>query len=124
MNRVLLGLCVFAGLSAPLSMAKADTSCIAPEAALSRIGFQSAQAGGAALHLTGDRAERFLYYLNEKVGRHTEMWGDAVIVGRFPALGYDTVSIVDDGCVDAMKQIQLDPETTAMALQTSADPNF
>ncbi|MGO9135507.1 MAG: hypothetical protein ACLP8A_15870 [Methylovirgula sp.] len=47
-----------------------------------------------------------------------------VIIGRYPAFGYDSVAIIDDGCVDETKMIRLDPQTTAMAFQASEDPNF
>jgi hypothetical protein len=57
--------------------------------------------------------------LNFKVGRHTEYWGDGVIIGRYPALGYDSVAIVDDGCVDETKLIRLDPPTTQLALDAA-----
>jgi hypothetical protein len=39
-------------------------------------------------------------------------------------LGYDSVAIVDDGCVNEANMIQLDPQTSAMAYQASQDPNF
>ncbi len=82
------------------------------------------RAGGGAMQLSGDQAERFLYYLNDKVGRNTDMWGDSVIIARYPMLGYDSVAIVDDGCVDEAKMIRLDPQTTELAFQASQDPNF
>jgi hypothetical protein len=80
--------------------------------------------GGSAVRLDGDQAERFLNYLNNKVGRHTEYWGDGVIVGRYPALGYVSVAIVDDGCVDESKLIRLDPDTFDQAYQAAQNTSY
>lgn len=108
-----------------VSSARADPNiCIPPNAALTHTEFSAARAGGNAIRITGDQAERFLYYLNEKVGRSTEIWGDGVIIGHYPALGYDTVAIIDDECVDESKLITLDSRVASLAFAASEDPNF
>lgn len=119
---VLFGL---SSVAAFVPAAQADESvCEPPSAALQRAEIGSERAGGTALQISGDRAERFLYFINDKVGRSTDYWGDGVIVARYPALGYDSIAIVDDGCVDETKMIRLDPQTTAMAFAASENPNF
>lgn len=111
--------------AASITPALADMhGCVPPDAAMMRWQVTTSRAGGNVIRITGDQAERFLYFLNDKVGRDTDDWGDSVIIGRYPALGYDTVSIVDDGCVDQSKLITLDPHTTAMAFEASENPNF
>jgi hypothetical protein len=119
-----LGLAGAMSLSAA-SLARADTNaCVPPNAAMMHAEFSTSRAGGNAIRISGDQAERFLYYLNDKVGRDTDTWGEGVIVERFPALGFDTVAVIDDGCVDESKLITLDPQTTAMAFEASENPNF
>ncbi len=119
-----LGLAGAMSLSAA-SIARADTgACVPPGAAMMHAQFNTSRAGGNAIRISGDQAERFLYFINEKVGRDTDNWGEGVIVEHYPALGYDTIAIIDDGCVDESKLITLDPHTTAMAFAASEDPNF
>ena len=89
-----------------VSLAKAaGPACVPPDAALFNAQAAAQDARGVAIRLSGDQAEDFLDYINDDVGRHTDYWGNGVIVGRFPALGYDSVAIVDDGCVDETKLI-------------------
>ena len=95
----------------------AQQGCESADAAQMRTEMASEQSGGNAIRLSGDQAERFLDFINDDVGRHTEYWGDGVIIGRFPALGYDAIAIVDDGCVDESKLIRLNPEDTAAGLE-------
>ncbi|HEY1735559.1 MAG TPA: hypothetical protein VGG12_02835 [Methylovirgula sp.] len=114
-----------AGIIATTAFAQAAApSCAAPNAAFIEAQEGAARAGGIAVQLAGDQAERFLYYLNDKTGRNTDTWGDGVIIAHYPMLGYDSVAIVDDGCVNEANMIQLDPQTSAMAYQASQDPNF
>lgn len=121
MKSLLLGTTfLVAGALCFVSTAKADEpGCMPASTALLRAQAAAEDAGGAAIRLDGDQAEDFLDYLNDDVGRHTEYWGDAVIVGRFPALGYDSVAIVDDGCVDETKLIRLNPATTDLAFRAA-----
>lgn len=115
----------FAAIVGTTALAQAAApGCAAPNAAFVQAQMGAERAGGDAMQLSGDQAERFLYYLNDKVGRNTDMWGDGVIIARYPMLGYDSIAIVDDGCVDEAKMIRLDPQTTEMAYQASQDPNF
>jgi hypothetical protein len=119
-----LGLAGAMSLSAA-SLARADTdACVPPSVAMMHAEFNTSRAGGDAIRISGDQAERFLYYLNDKVGRDTDEWGDGIIIERFPALGYNTVAIIDDGCVDESKLITLDPRTTAMAFEASENRDF
>jgi hypothetical protein len=101
------------------SLAFAQESCETTTNAQMQTQMQSEQAGGNTIVLSGDQAERFLDYINEDIGHHTDYWGDGVIVGRYPALGYDNIAIVDDGCVDESKTIRLDPQDTAGALNAA-----
>lgn len=98
-------------------MAHAQRACIPVAAAQEQSEMATQQAGGTAIALSGDQAERFFDYINDNVGQHTDYWGDGVLVTRFPALGYDAMAIVDDGCVDESKAIRLNPEDTAAALR-------
>lgn len=124
-SRIIGSLLGFAGLIGTTALAQAFApGCAAPNAAFIEAQQGAMRAGGDAMQLSGDQAERFLYYLNDKVGRNTDMWGESVIIARYPMLGYDSVAIVDDGCVDEAKMIRLDPQTTAMAYEASQDPNF
>ena len=66
---------------------QAQEGCESADAAQMRTEMASEQSGGNAIRLSGDQAERFLDFINDDVGRHTEYWGDGVIIGRFPALG-------------------------------------
>jgi hypothetical protein len=123
MKHLLLGsVFVFAGFVGSVAAVHAsERGCESPSAALSRAEVGSVNAGGLAVRLDGDEAERFFDYLNYKVGRNTDYWGDAVIIGRYPALGYDSVAIVDDGCVDETKMIRLDPQITERALGSAQE---
>lgn len=100
-------------------VAFAQPGCEPTTAAQMQTQMQSEQTGGATIVLSGDQAERFLDYINDDIGRHTDYWGDGVIVGRYPTLGYDSVAIVDDGCVDESKTIRLNPADTAGALNAA-----
>jgi hypothetical protein len=102
----------------PLAKA-AEPACVPPDAALLHAQAATRDARGVAIRLSGDQAEDFLDYINDNVSRHTDYWGDSVIVLRFPALGYDSVAIIDDGCVDETKLIRLNPATTDLALQAA-----
>jgi hypothetical protein len=114
-----------AGILGATALAQADEQgCAEPSAAFVEAQASAEQAGGDAVQLTGDQAERFFYYLNDKVGRSTDIWGDGVIIARFPALGYDSVAVINGDCADEAKMIRLDPQTTAMAYEASQDPNF
>ena len=99
------------------SMAYAQGDCVPIAAAQVQSEMATQQAGGTAIALSGDQAERFFDYINDNIGQHTDYWGDGVLVTRFPALGYDAIAIVDDGCVDVSKSIRLNPEDTAAALR-------
>jgi hypothetical protein len=111
---------VFLTIGGFAPLAKADEpGCTPSSTALLRAQAASEDAGGTAIRLDGDQAEKFLDYINDNVGRHTDYWGDGVIIGRFPALGYDSVAIVDDGCVDETKLIRLNPATTDLAFQAA-----
>jgi hypothetical protein len=113
-----------AGSFGPIAaLQAAEHGCEPPNAAMIRADMGSQSAGSTAIRLDGDRAERFFDYLNDKVGRNTDYWGDGVIIGRYPALGYDSVAIVDDGCVDETKMIRLDPRTTMLALEAAENPS-
>ncbi len=79
----------------------------------------AANAGGVALRLDGNQAEDFVDYLNDHAGSDVDYWGDGVIVGRFPALGYDTLATVDDGCVNETKVVMLNPMTTDLAFHAA-----
>ncbi len=70
-------------------MAYAQRACVPVAAAQVQSEMATQQAGGTAIALSGDQAERFLDYINDNIGQHTEYWGDGVLVTRFPALGYD-----------------------------------
>lgn len=105
-------------------IAHAQQGCEPTGAAQMQTEMASEQSGGNMIVLSGDQAERFLDYLNDDVGRHTDYWGDGVIIGRFPALGYDAIAIVDDGCVDESKLIRLNPEETAAGLQHAEGASF
>ncbi len=102
----------------------AQEGCQSAVAAQTQTEMTSEQSGGNAIVLSGDQAERFLDYINDNVGRHTDYWGDGVIIGRSPALGYDAIAIVDDGCVDESKLIRLNPEDTAAGLEHAQDGSF
>ncbi len=105
-------------------MAYAQRACIPVAAAQVQSEMATQQTGGTAIALSGDQAERFLDYINDNIGQHTEYWGDGVLVTRFPALGYDAMAIVDDGCVDESKAIRLNPEDTAAALRHVDDESY
>lgn len=100
-------------------LAFAQPGCEPMTAAQVRTQFMTSQAGGSTIVLSGDQAERFLDYINDDIGRSTDYWGDGVIVARYPALGFDSVAIVDDGCVDESKTIRLAPPDTAGALHAA-----
>ncbi len=121
MKSLLLGTTfALAGIIGSVSISKADEpGCVPPSAALFRAQAMAQEAGGTAIRLDGDQAEKFLDYINDNVGRHTDYWGDGVIIERFPALGYDSVAVIDDSCVDETKLIRLDPETTDLAFQAA-----
>ncbi|MBV8565234.1 MAG: hypothetical protein JO273_07260 [Methylobacteriaceae bacterium] len=102
----------------------AAPGCVSTTDAQRRAEIGSQRYGGMALRLDGEDAERFLDYLNNKVGHHTEYWGEGVIIGRYPALGYDAVAIVEDGCVDEQKLIRLNPATTDLAYQAARNPTY
>jgi hypothetical protein len=104
-------------------IAYAQRACVPIAAAQVQSEMATQQAGGTAIALSGDQAERFLDHINDNIGQHTEYWGDGVLVTRFPALGYDAMAIVDHGCVDESKAIRLNPADTAAALQ-HADGDF
>ena len=97
--------------------AHAQQGCESADTAQMRTEMAAEQSGGNAIRLSSDQAERFLGYINDAVGPHTEYWGDGVIIGRFPAFGYDAIAIVDDGCVDESKLIRLNPEDIAAGLE-------
>jgi hypothetical protein len=126
MKNVLLGTAfLLASLATSASLARAaEPGCESTTEAQRRAEWASQQSGSSALRLDGDQAERFLDYLNNKIGRHTEYWGDGVIIGRYPALGYDSVAIVDDGCVDETKLIRLDPDMFEQAYQAAQSSSF
>ncbi|HEY0145018.1 MAG: hypothetical protein WDN29_01720 [Methylovirgula sp.] len=105
-------------------MAYAQRACVPVAAAQVQSEMATQQAGGTAIALSGDQAERFLDYINDNIGQHTEYWGDGVLVTRFPALGYDAMAIVDDGCVDESKAIRLNPADTAAALQHADQDSY
>jgi hypothetical protein len=105
-------------------LAYAQPGCEPTTAAQMQTEMQTEQAGGNTVVLSGDQAERFLDYINDNVGRRTDYWGDGVIIGRYPALGYDAVAIVDGGCVDESKTIRLDPEDTAGALNAAQGGSY
>ncbi len=79
----------------------------------------AANAGGVALRLDGNQAEDFVDYLNDHAGSDVDYWGDGVIVGRFPALGYDTLATVDDGYVNETKVVMLNPMTIDLAFHAA-----
>jgi hypothetical protein len=109
-----------AGLVGFVPLAKADgPACVPVGAALFNTQAAAANAGGVAVRLGGDQAENFVDYINDNTGRYADYWGDGIIVGRFPALGYDTLATIDDGCVNATKVIMLDPMTTNLAFQAA-----
>jgi len=105
-------------------LAHAQQGCEPTAAAQMQTEMQSEQSGGNIIVLSGDQAERFLDYINDDVGRHTDYWGDSVIIGRYPALGYDAIAIVDNGCVDESKTIRLDPQDTAAGLHAADGDSF
>ncbi len=102
----------------PLAKA-AGPACVPVDAAFLNTQGAAANAGGTALRLDGDQAEDFVDYLNNHAGSDVDYWGDGVIVGRFPALGYDTLATIDDGCVNETAVIMLNPMTTDLAFQAA-----
>ncbi|HLH12546.1 MAG TPA: hypothetical protein VKV77_11800 [Methylovirgula sp.] len=120
MKSLFIGTLVVAGFVgfAPLAYATGP-GCVPPGAALAHAQMVTSSAGGVAVQLGGDQAEDFLDYVNDHVGHSTDLWGQGVLVERFPALGFDTIAIIDDGCVDEAKALRLDPATTDLALQAS-----
>jgi hypothetical protein len=104
--------------------AYAQRACVPVAAAQVQSEMATQRAGGTAIALSGNQAERFLDYINDNVGQHTDYWGDGVLVTRFPALGYDAMAIVDNGCVDESKAIRLNPEDTAAALQHADEDSY
>ncbi|MGA9138409.1 MAG: hypothetical protein WBZ39_10790 [Methylovirgula sp.] len=90
-----------------------------PDIALFDTQAAAANAGGVAVRLGGDQAENFVDYINDNTGYHADYWGDGIIVARFPALGYDTLATIDDGCVNAAKVVMLNPTTTNLAFQAA-----
>ena len=121
MNSLLLGT-TFALVSLvgfiPLAKA-AGPACMPPDIALFDTQAAAANAGGVAVRLGGDQAENFVDYINDNTGYHADYWGDGIIVARFPALGYDTLATIDDGCVNAAKVVMLNPTTTNLAFQAA-----
>ncbi len=97
----------------------AGPACIPVGVALLNTQAAATNAGGVALRLDGDQAEDFVDYVNSRTGRDADYWGDGIIVGRFPALGYDTLATIDDGCVNETKVIMLNPMTTDLAFQAA-----
>lgn len=97
----------------------AGPACIPVGVALLNTQAAATNAGGVALRLDGDQAEDFVDYVNSRTDRDADYWGDGIIVGRFPALGYDTLATIDDGCVNETKVIMLNPMTTDLAFQAA-----
>ncbi|MGH6984974.1 MAG: hypothetical protein ACREEI_12185 [Stellaceae bacterium] len=121
MKRFLFGTTfALAGLVGFVPLAKAaGPACMPVGAALFNTQAAAADAGGVAVRLGGDQAEDFVDYINDNAGHYADCWGDGIIVGRFPALGYDTLATIDDGCVNATKVIMLNPMTTNLAFQAA-----
>jgi hypothetical protein len=99
--------------------AHADSACVPADGAFLNTQAAAADAGGVAVRLDGDQAEDFVDYINDNASRHADYWGDGIIVGRFPALGYDTIAIIDDGCINPARVIVLNPMTTNLAFQAA-----
>ncbi len=74
MKHFLLGTTfLLAGSVGPIvALQAAERGCEPPNAAMTRAEVGSQSAGSTAIRLTGDRAERFFDYLNDKVGRTTD----------------------------------------------------
>jgi hypothetical protein len=121
MKTLLLGTtCALASFLGFIPFAKAaESACIPPDAAMLHAQAAAQNAGGVAMRLGGDQAEDFIDYINDNTGQHADYWGDGIIVGRFPALGYDTVAIIDGDCVNETKLITLNPMTTNLAFQAA-----
>lgn len=126
MKRFFIGsLCMLAGFLGPICSVKAaGYGCVSPNVAMSQIELKSERAGGNALRFYGDQAERFLSYFHDEGGRDIQ----GVIVGRYPALGYDSVVVIDGGCIDETRAIKIDPHVTTLAFEAtfgaSVNPSF